>query len=174
MKNLLLNAGAEVDTSNTASRRNAIITRTTDQRRSGLAAFQVVTPGTQTNEGISLLTDTGLNLDGAHVFNGGVWLKGSGTINVAAQAVYTDETLGTSTSKQATLTADWQWVALNTFTSNAGKTVGQVRLIVHTSGTEAVTFYVDDGRLYLPFTRKVFPMTTIDTPFIRPITIGRG
>lgn len=146
--NLLLNPSAEVDaTTGCTVLAGATITRETAYAALGSACFKIVTPNVVANEGIALLSATGLGVTTARPYAGSMRLRGSGTVKVEVQIVYTDASSTFSVATNVTLTDAWQEIKDVVATASGTKTVTYVALIVRTPTQQAATIYLDCGQV---------------------------
>jgi hypothetical protein len=132
----------ETDTTGASAISSAALARVTTDYHHGLACLRVVTPGSVSQEGLSInyITSTQGN------YIGGGWIKGTAgsRITYYVRIVYSDATFTQSASKQITLSGNWEYVYTNFATSDSGKTVASVRLYFRNVDTSVITFYLDE------------------------------
>lgn len=139
--------GAALPGTNTAN--TAAVTRVTTASRFGTAAYQVLTDGAVTNEGIFLNTALGL-ARGATDVTGSCWVKGAVgvSLEIWVRIVYTDASIDQTASVVVLLNGDWQRFATNTMTSNGAKVVDRYEVHVRTGAvTGARVFFVDGAQI---------------------------
>jgi hypothetical protein len=132
----------ETDTTGAAAISSAALARVTTDYHHGLACLRVITPGSVSQEGVSINYITTTQGD----YIGGGWIKGSAgsRITYYVRIVYSDTTFTQSASKSITLSGDWEYVYTNFAASDSGKTVASVRLYFRNVDTSIITFYVDE------------------------------
>jgi hypothetical protein len=131
--------GVETDTSGFTSVSGATLTRTTVEHQAGVAALQVVTPGSITNEGFGAYQPDTAYRPGATV-TASVWLKGTGNVVVK----FVQAGVAQLGFLNITLTGTWTQYTVPTFVLPAVLAAGNYGIEVCTRTTaQAVTFFAD-------------------------------
>lgn len=144
IKNFIVNPGMETSSASWNSRRNAVITRTTSQQRSGVASLSVVTPGVDVDEGVNTAISNTLPAVGvAGNYTGSAWVKGTSGVVVR---LFVEEYSATNTyingsATSLTLNGGWQRVSATKLVASA---TSKVAVNVRTLNMTATTFYADD------------------------------
>ncbi len=133
----------ETDLTGFTSKLSATLSRDTSEYRFGVASLKIVTPGSVTEEGITL---NGATVAPSISYTAEVWVKGSGTVKLALQEQTSTGTVVGTTTKSITLTSIWtRYEIARTF----GTTGVSAVVLLYTATTQGITFYADGFRINL-------------------------
>lgn len=145
--NLLKNPSAETNLTDIPAT-GATGTRDTSYASIGAASAKAVTNNGASSEGLIFDTATGLGYTGSvRTFIGSCMARGSGTVSVFIQFVYTDASVVTGSALNIALTGQWQRIVTPTLASDSAKTLDKIRLHIRTQTQQAATFYVDASQI---------------------------
>lgn len=148
--NLVTNPSAEVNTAGVSGVAGGgvtpgAVTRVTTEQKIGVASFRTVTDGSGANQGINLHTAS-VDVPAGATHAAGAWIKAPVGALVQLELIErtTADAFVSLTAAPIVGNGDWQWASA-TRAFAAGST--KARIYVRTTGTSAVTFYVDGGIL---------------------------
>jgi hypothetical protein len=135
------------------------ITSTTDEAFKGATSIKVVTPGGTGSEGIAVSPKTDVKPSTAYTASG--YLKGDGLVQFLVYRYQDNGTFIDGVSTLVTLTSEWQRVS---YTVTTDSNCGKLYIIIVTSGTQAITFYVDclqlqeasEVKIWIPANPRLF------------------
>ena len=151
--NWLLNPSAENSTltGNAGARSSATVTSSTDRATKGSRSFKVVTPGSLVAEGVLITTNQSLGITGTAydwVGQAKVFAPVGAAMQILLFVLYTDLTTGQTAGTTFTGDGDWKDLTVAAkLTTNSGKTIAYVAVIVATVAAQAITFYVDEAQV---------------------------
>lgn len=143
--NLVVNPGAEANTTGWGSRYSAVISRSTSQFHTGIASLSVTTPGTQLDEGINMAASSigSISSGIAGTYTGSAWVNAPNgvALRLIIEEYSSTNSYITGSHTVFTGTGTWQRVSINrVIPTAASKAVVNVR----TNSAIATTYYVDD------------------------------
>lgn len=144
IKNFIVNPSVESNLTGWTNRKTAVVTRTTSQQHTGTASISVVTPGTESDEGVNLaVSSNAVPVGVAGNYTGSAWVKGTSGVVVR---IFVEEYTGGGTyvsgaASNLTLNGSWQRVSATKLIS---ADTSKVAVNVRTLSATATTFYVDD------------------------------